>query len=42
MIGSIIFFNDGCSADSFDFGVFMRGGYLRVFLLCHLPNGKNN
>ena len=35
----LVFFIDGCSADSCGFGVLVRGGELRVFLLCHLgPN----
>ena len=30
-----VFYTEGCSADSFDFGVLI-GGQLRVFLLCYL------
>ena len=32
----LVFFLDGCSADGCDFGVLVRGGELRVFLLCRL------
>ena len=32
------FFFNGCSADSCDFGVLVRGGELKVFLLCHLAH----
>ena len=31
-----VFFIDGCSADSCDFDVPVRGGELRAFLLCRL------
>lgn len=30
------FFNNGCFAACYDFGVFMRGGELGVLFLCHL------
>ena len=30
------FFTDGCSEASCDFGVLVRGGELKVLLLCHL------
>ena len=30
------FFNNGCFADCYDFGVFIRGGELGVLFLCHL------
>ena len=29
-------FIDGCTANSCDFGVLVRGGELRVFVVCHL------
>ena len=32
----LIFFIDGCSITTCNFGVPVRGGELRVFLLCHL------
>ena len=32
----LVFFINGCSADCCDFGVPVRGGELRVFLLGHL------
>ena len=32
----VLFFIDGGSRDSCDFGVLMRRGELRAFLLCHL------
>ena len=31
-----VFFVDSCSADSCDFRVLVRGGELKIFLLCHL------
>ena len=31
-----VFFMDGSSADSCDFGVLVRGGEVKVFLLRHL------
>ena len=38
LVGSVLFFfflTDGCSAHSCDFGAPVRGGELRVLLLCH-------
>ena len=35
VVKDTVFFIDGCSAYSCDFGVLVRGGELRVFL-CHL------
>ena len=36
------FFTDGCSAVSCDFGVFVRGGELKVLLLRHLASDHEN
>ena len=36
LVGSSLFFTDACSAVSCDFGVLVRGGELRVFLLHRL------
>ena len=35
----LVFFNDGRSADC-DFGLLVRGGELRVLLLCHLGSSS--
>lgn len=32
----LVIFSDGSPANSCDFGMLMRGGEPRVFLLCHL------
>ena len=39
LVGSYLFFIDGCSAVSCDFGVLTRGGELQVLLLRHLVPG---
>ena len=36
LVGSVVFFTDGCSAVSCDFGVLLTGDELKVLLLCHL------
>ena len=36
-----VFFTDGCSASSCDFGALVRGGELRCFLLRHLGQSRN-
>ena len=41
LVGSSLFFINVCSADSCNFGVLMRGGELRVFLLLHLGLSPN-
>lgn len=41
LVGSRFCFINVCSADSCNFGVLMRGGALRVFLLLHLGHSPN-
>ena len=36
LVGSAVFFTDGCSAVSCDFGVLLTGDELKVLFLCHL------
>ena len=36
LVGSVVFFTDGCSAVSCDFDVLLTGDELKVLLLCHL------
>ena len=38
----LVFFIDGCSADSCGFGVLVRGSELRVFLLHHLGQSSRD
>ena len=42
LVGAVLFFTDGCSAVSCDFGVFVRGGELKVLLLRHLASDHEN
>ena len=37
----LVFFTNGCSADSYDFNMLMRGGELRVYLLHHLGHSQD-